>query len=298
MTQDFSAAVISFASTMCFWHWTAAFYLSLIAYEKFQTVGGETRNYDLKDAICNVLIGAMGVTLQFAVVLIVPLSIYAWAFEHARIFTIDSVITGVIIAFFLHDFVHYWIHRLGHRIGLLWAFHSVHHSSNTFNHTTAFRLFPADGRLKIMAGTVAAVLGVSPEVYLFVAVLKSTYSVWSHASYITNMSWMECIFVSPNLHKVHHARQAQYVDKNFGQVLIIWDRIFGTFQPCDEEPESGLIQRVHDNNPLTVQFWGVRQLLHKVLSAKSVPNGLLHVIMPPEWDPREGSSKYKAGISA
>lgn len=279
-------SIIAFVNGLCFWHWLASVYLGLIIFERFHTRAAGAHEYDTKDAICSIAIGAIGTVVQFTLALIIPLSIYTFVYQEWQLVTIDSTAIAIGAAFIVHDFAHYWVHRLGHRVGVFWSFHAVHHSSNAFNHTTALRLFPTDGRLKILAGLVAALCGVPPEIYLAAALLKSGYSMWTHASYIRGLAWMEWVFVTPRLHMVHHASQTEYLDRNYGQVLIIWDRIFGTFAGYEKEPISGLVHPVHDNNPFTAQLVGIRDLAAKIKLAPCWRQRFLCLSKPPEWTPR------------
>lgn len=283
MFQNTLEACVAALNGLCLWHWLSAAYLLLMLWERSLTRARDKTAYDTKDALCSVAIGIFGVISQFTISLLIPLSVYSFFFDELRFFTIENKGISIITAFFIHDFMHYWIHRLGHRIGLLWSFHAIHHSSNAFNHTTALRLFPADGRLKIMGGVLAAFLGVSPEVFLAVALLKSVYSVWTHASYVEDLGLLENVLVTPQSHRVHHARQEAYLDKNFGQVLIIWDRLFGTHQAYQGPPIAGLVSPVHDNNPITAQFVGIAQLIEKLNSTTRWQNRVLYLLKPPSW---------------
>ena len=172
---------------------------------------------------------------------------------------------------------------MGHRIGLMWAFHSIHHSSNEFNHTTAARGFYFDGQLQGIFALVAAFLGVPPVIYFATVVMKSLFGIWNHASYVGHLGWMEKVFATPRIHKVHHANQPQYIDKNYSQVLTIWDRMFGSFEQYDEPPVVGLVTQVHDNNPLTAQFAGLKQLWAKMKTADRWQDRALYFWKPPEW---------------
>ncbi|XBQ15487.1 MAG: sterol desaturase family protein [Oceanicaulis sp.] len=264
--------------------WLAGGYFSLVLGERVWAAISGAR-YDNADALCSIGLNLMNSVLGIVLAGLLPLAFYIVIYEHARIFTLDSLWLAIPLAFVIHELAYYAEHRMSHRVGLLWAFHAIHHSSNEFNHTTAARGFFLDGKLQGLFGLVAALIGVGPVVYFAVMALKSIYGVWNHASYVGHLGWMERVFATPRIHKVHHANQPRYIDKNYSQVLSVWDRIFKSFEPYDdaEPPVVGLVEPVHDNNPLTAQFAGFRQLWAKMKTADRLTDRLAYLVMPPEW---------------
>lgn len=263
--------------------WLAGSYFGLVIGERVWRFLQRDGSYNDADALCSIGLNMMNSVVAMAVSVFVPIAFYVWVFENARLFDITHVGAALVVAFLVHELSYYWDHRLGHRIGLLWAFHSIHHSSNEFNHSTAARGFYFDGLARTPFDAVAALLGVPPVAFFAVAAAKNAYGVWNHASYVGDLGWMERIFATPRNHKVHHANQPHYIDKNYGQVLIVWDRIFGSFAPCREEPVVGLVKPVHDNNPLTAQFAGLRQLWDRMKTADRWQDRLAYLWRPPEW---------------
>ncbi|MEO0881306.1 MAG: sterol desaturase family protein [Pseudomonadota bacterium] len=278
----------------------ATAYFGMIISERIFYVIRRRGEYNNGDALCSIGLNLMNSLVGMAVALAVPLALSVWVYNNARVMTIDAVWLALIIAFLCHELAYYWEHRLGHRVGLLWAFHAIHHSSNEFNHSTAARGFYLDGQLQIAGALAASCLGVPPTVYLAVAVVKSMFGIWNHASYVGDLGWLERIFATPRNHMVHHANQPKYIDKNFSQVFILWDRVFGTFEPYDETPVVGLIKPVHDNNPLTAQFAGFRQLFDRMAVADRWQDKLAYLWRPPEWSHdgvcRSDCPKYKPQI--
>ena len=282
--------------------------LILLAVGYFGMVIGERvfalikrRSYDDADALCSIGLNLMNSLIGIVVGLVLPLAVSVWIFDNARLLTIDAVWLAFTIAFICHELVYYWEHRLGHRVGLLWAFHAIHHSSNEFNHSTAARGFFFDGKLQIVGAMTTSLLGVSPAVYLSAIVVKNLFGIWNHASYVGDLGILEKILATPRNHKVHHANQPQYIDKNFSQVFIIWDRLFGTFAKYEEPPVVGLVKPVHDNNPLTAQFAGLKQLRDRMKSADRLADRLAYLWRPPEWSHdgicRSDCPKYARDIS-
>jgi sterol desaturase/sphingolipid hydroxylase (fatty acid hydroxylase superfamily) len=239
--------------------------------------------YNNLDGLCSIGLNLMNSVIRLGIGLVVPLALYVLTYTHLRVFTIDALWLALPIAFVVHELAYYWEHRMGHRVGLMWAFHSIHHSSNEFNHTTAARGFYLDGQMQGVFALVAAFIGVGPVVYFAIVVGKSLFGIWNHASYIGHLGWMEKVFATPRIHKVHHANQPQYIDKNYSQVLTIWDRLFGSFARYQEPPVVGLVMQVHDNNPLTAQFAGFKQLWAKMKTADRMVDLLAYLWRPPEW---------------
>ena len=258
-------------------------------------------SYDDADALCSIGLNLMNSLIGILIGLVMPLAVSVWIFDNARLLTIDAVWLAFIIAFICHEVAYYWEHRLGHRVGLLWAFHAIHHSSNEFNHSTAARGFFFDGKLQIVGAMTASLLGVSPAVYLSAIVVKNLFGIWNHASYVEDLGFLEKVFATPRNHKVHHANQPQYIDKNFSQVIIVWDRLFGTFAKYEEPPVVGLVKPVHDNNPLTAQFAGLKQLRDRMKSADRLADKFAYLWRPPEWSHdgicRSDCPKYTGKIS-
>jgi len=278
----------------------ASAYFGMVIAERVYYLIARRGEYNNGDALCsiglNLLNSVLGIVIGFAL----PFAASVWLYDNARLLTIDEVWLALIVAFLCHELAYYWEHRLGHRVGLFWAFHSIHHSSNEFNHSTAARGFYLDGKLQIAGALTASTLGVSPMIYLAIVVLKSAFGIWNHASYVGDLGWMEKVFATPRNHMVHHANQAKYIDKNYSQVLILWDRLFGSFQPYEERPIVGLVKPVDDNNPLTAQFAGFQQLAERMRTAQRWRDKLAYLWKPPEWSHdgicRSDCPKYNAAI--
>jgi len=285
---------------MSIWFLAGAYFGMIVAERLFYVIARRGQ-YNNGDALCSIGLNLMNSIIGLAVGFALPFAASVWLYDNARLFTIDAVWLALIVAFLCHELAYYWEHRLGHRVGLFWAFHSIHHSSNEFNHSTAARGFYLDGKLQITGAIAASLLGVSPMVYLAVVVVKSAFGIWNHASYVGDLGWMEKVFATPRNHMVHHANQPKYIDKNYSQVLILWDRLFGSFHPYEERPVVGLVKQVYDNNPLTAQFAGIRQLLERMATADRLADKLAYLYRPPEWSHdgvcRSDCPKYQALIA-
>ena len=132
--------------------------------------------------------------------------------------------------------------------------------------------------------------------------LTNAYGIWNHASYVPRLGWVDRVLMTPKMHKVHHANQPQYIDRNYSQVTLLFDRLFGSVAPIEEEPNPGLVKQVHDNNPLTAQFAGLRQLKDRMDTASRWQDKLAYLWRPPEWSHdgvcRSDCPKYSAGALA
>ena len=166
--------------------------------------------------------------------------LYAYLFEHFRIFDIESSWLTWIILFVVTDFIWYWYHRLAHEINLFWAAHIVHHQSEDFNYTTSTRITMFQAGIRGSFWAILPILGCSPEMITIFLMVHGAYPFFTHTQTIGKLGWLEYFMVTPSHHRVHHASNAEYLDKNYGDILIIWDRLFGTFAKEEAAPVYGL----------------------------------------------------------
>lgn len=278
----------------------ATVYFGSVILERLWAIHGNP-DYNNKDALASIGLNLLSSVLKMGLGVIFPIVVYVLVYDNLRLFDGVPPLLAIAIAFLVHDLSYYWEHRLGHRVGLLWAFHAIHHSSNEFNHSTAARGFFLDGLPRPLFDSVAALLGVPPVVFIAVSVAKNAFGIWNHASYVGRLGWLDRWLATPMIHKVHHANQPQYIDRNYAQVLIVWDRLFGTYAAVEEEPNPGLVKPVHDYNPVTAQFAGLRQLKDRIDTATRWQDKLAYLWRPPEWSHdgvcRSDCPKY-AGFSA
>ncbi|QTD54561.1 sterol desaturase family protein [Parasphingorhabdus cellanae] len=262
--------------------WMAGAYFGMVLAERVYHLLKGSR-YDNADALCSIGLNLLGSVIKLLFGLVLPFALYILVYENFRFFTIDNLALAALLAFVVHELSYYWDHRLGHRVGLLWAFHSIHHSSNEFNHSTSARGFVLDNVARGPLDAIAALMGVPPIIFLGVSALKNIFGIWNHASYVGDLGPAEHVLATPRNHMVHHANQPHYIDKNYSQVLILWDKLFGSFEPYQERPVVGLVRQVHDNNPLTAQFAGIKQLAERMSHAERWQYKLLYLWKPPEW---------------
>jgi sterol desaturase/sphingolipid hydroxylase (fatty acid hydroxylase superfamily) len=249
--------------------------------------------YSWKETLQNVYLTLVNAGLDFILRTAFYVSVLMWSFDH-RFFTIENVYLYWFLLFILEDFAFYIEHRVDHYCRIFWAVHVTHHSSAEFNLTTGFRSSVLQPVYRFVYFIPIALMGFHPLDIVFMYSITQTYGILVHTQYIDRMPrWFEAIFVSPSHHRVHHASNIRYLDKNMGMCLIIWDKLFGTFQ---EEVKNdpvvyGLTKPVEKSqNPFVIIFheW---QSIAKDLSKKvSFGTKLKYLFMPPGWS-HDGSSK-------
>jgi len=187
----------------------------------------------------------------------------------------------------LADLIYYLEHRFEHMHRLPWdLYHSVHHSSPQFDQSTSLRLSGFDALLTIGFLTPAVLVGFEPEMVLLSYGLVVAYQTWIHTELIKKMpSWFEFVFNTPSHHRAHHGADAKYLDANYGGILIIWDRIFGSFRAEEERPTYGLTTQIESSNPLDVQFSELRKLWRALRKDTSWRTRLRRLWAPPGWVP-------------
>ncbi len=209
-----------------------------------------------------------------------------WLWEH-RLFTVplDSI-SAFVLLFFGQEFCYYWYHRAGHRMRWFWLSHSIHHSTNALNLSAAYRLGWTAGYTGALLFFLPLVLlGFSVQVVLVCLALNLIYQFWIHATWIPKLGWFEYIFNSPSAHRVHHAANVEYLDGNYGGVLIVFDRLFGTYiaERDDIAIRYGWVEPIHTHNVLKLQVTPWVAFFKDLRAAKSVGEMGGIFIKPPGW---------------
>ena len=220
---------------------------------------------------------------------------YSWLVENLTIYQVQSSWLLYVIAFLALDFAGYWVHRLAHTVNFFWNNHIVHHSSEEFNLACALRQsISVYFRIYAFLLIPAALFGVPQQVIAVVAPLHLFAQFWYHTQHIHKMGWLEYIIVTPAHHRVHHAINPEYLDKNYGQIFIFWDRMFGTFQ--EESPSIpavyGLTRPVRTWNPIKINFMHLWLLMQDAWHTKSWKDKLRVWLMPLGWRPADVAEKY------
>ena len=200
---------------------------------------------------------------------------------------LPETVTMAFIALILTDFVYYVEHRFMHNVRLFWLAHSVHHSSPVFNTATAFRFSIFDPVISGLFHLPLVLLGINPIFIFMGEILVQAYQFWIHNEVIGKLGPFEWVLNTPSHHRVHHGSDAKYIDKNFGGIFIVWDRLFGTFEEEDELPTYGLITPINTINPVKVQFYEFFRLWRDIRTARNAGEVLRYVFKGPGWKPQE-----------
>jgi hypothetical protein len=204
-----------------------------------------------------------------------------------------------VIAFIAIDFAGYWNHRLSHHVNLFWNSHVIHHSSEEFNLACALRQSISNliGYTAILL-LPAALLGVPYQVIAVLAPLHLFGQFWYHTQHIGKLGWLEYILITPSQHRVHHAINKEYIDKNLGQIFSVWDRLFGTFQEELDEvpPRYGVLKPALTYNPLWINFQHLYNLAFDAWHAKSWIDKMRIWFMPTGWRPADVAARFERSI--
>ncbi|MEO8649736.1 MAG: sterol desaturase family protein [Acidobacteriota bacterium] len=227
------------------------FFAAMIAIEAAFDRRGRRDFYSTRDAWTNIFIGFVSVAFGALFGLVFGL-IYAFCYDIAPFkFPSDAWYSWVIL-FFVDDFAYYWFHRISHETRLFWNFHVVHHSSEHYNLSVAVRQSWFSGILHWIFYAPIMLLGFAPWMFAVMHGFNLIYQFWIHTRFVNRLGPFEWIFNTPSHHRVHHGVNNQYLDKNYAGVLIIWDRLFGTFAGEDEEPLYGIIKPIRSHNWLWI----------------------------------------------
>ncbi len=250
--------------------------------------------YASADAINSIGLGVISqVVGVFAKLL--SFGIYGWVATHWAPFTLPAdnllVWLGALLAY---DFLYYWLHRAGHEVNILWAAHVVHHQSEHYNLSTALRQTGSGVLLGWLFYLPMALLGVPLTVFVIVALVDLLYQFWVHTEQIGRLGWFDRVFCSPSNHRAHHAVNDRYLDRNYGGILIVWDRLFGTFVEEDDTdpPVYGTRAPLRSWNPLWANaevYWATtKDMWH----ARRWSDKLRVWLKPPGWRPADVAERF------
>jgi sterol desaturase/sphingolipid hydroxylase (fatty acid hydroxylase superfamily) len=249
------------------------------------------RRWDNFDAATNIVITLTTLGLNTIIGHIVPLALFAWLFENFNVFTLGENYSGWFVAFILYDLCWYIDHRIGHRVGLFWAMHQVHHSSEEYNMTVASRGFVFDiTLLPRPTFYLLPIVGVAPSQFIVIIIFSNIWGIAQHTRLINKLGWLDGFIATPSNHRVHHGCDEKYLDKNYGEVLIIWDRLFGSYQAEEDAPRYGVVHPIDTYNPVKIQVVGLQRLRHKIRETKHWRDKLQCLYRPPGWEPTQTSN--------
>ncbi len=234
----------------------------------------------------SLLSGAFVFGLEAVADFLFYLSVTYWLYAH-RIFDLGFKWYVWVLCFLLYDLMFYISHLLQHKVRLLWCFHSVHHTAEEMRLSTAVRGSVFDFIYAPPFFVWMCVLGIHPLVFIVVRTISRVWGVLEHISepLAGHMPLLNKIFITPDVHRVHHGKNTQYIDKNYAEVLSIWDRLFGTYVEYEEKPVYGILKPVDANSFFDIQFAGFKSLIADLRDTKGRKNRIMVIFMPPGWRP-------------
>ncbi len=213
--------------------------------------------------------------------------VFTLIYQHWALFKIPQNWITWILLFLLTDLVWYWYHRFGHKVNLFWSAHVVHHQSGDFNYTTSVRITVFQALARGLFWCILPLAGFSPFMITVLLMIHGAYPFFTHTQLVGKLGWLEKFLVTPSHHRVHHSSNAAYLDKNFGDMLIIWDKIFGTFTEETEIPVYGLTKPQNSHSFLWQHFHFYLELLVSIQRAKGIgPKFKVIFGKPDDLDPR------------
>ena len=260
--------------------------LVLIAFEAIFSARKNLGYYKNGDTL-----GSLGLIIgNIAVKLLTQASVFGfqlWLFSY-KIIDVSALMPiwaqAILVAIAI-DLVFYWYHRASHRVRFLWAIHMNHHSSEEMNFVVAFRQAWFGPLSKVPFFAVLPLVGFDPTLIVVVGVFNTLWGVWGHTRIIGKLGPLEGIMNTPSAHRVHHGSNPEYIDKNYGNLFMIWDRMFGTYQAEKAPVVYGITDNVKTNNPVTITLLYWRTILRDIGKAQGLKDKIRCFTAPPDWQP-------------
>lgn len=267
----------------------------LIGVELIYTYFKKLHYYRLNDAISNI---SQGIGQQLSGIFMKTALFfgYFYIYTHWKIWEVPVTWWSWIILFIGVDFFYYWFHRASHEINALWAAHIVHHQSEEYNLTVALRQSWFQGWFSWIFYLPLAVIGFEPIMFLTMTAFNTLYQFWIHTKAIKTMGFLEYVINTPSHHRVHHGTNPKYIDRNHGGTLIIWDRLFGTFQQEEEEVQYGITKPLNSWNPFWANFHHWADMINMARKTPNLHNKIKIFFQAPGWVPSDyqGDREYSA----
>jgi sterol desaturase/sphingolipid hydroxylase (fatty acid hydroxylase superfamily) len=284
MWDLFKPILVDFQNPVIF---AIPFFLLLIGIEVYLNYKERKNNYILKDSLASISMG-LGSIVSDIIAKSIAFIGFVWLFEHYGFFKeqLSWTVLGWVLLFFLDDFTFYWHHRLSHEFRILWAAHVNHHSSEQYNLSTALRQSWTEILYKYIFFLWLPFLGFHPMMVLTQISINLIFQFWVHTKLIKKLPpFIEFLFNTPSHHRVHHASNVRYLDRNHAGTLIIWDRIFGTFaEEKDDEPVVyGITTNIDTYNPLKIATHEYASLWRDIREAPRFSDKLKYIFYAPGW---------------
>jgi len=274
-------------------HFAIPFFIISMLLELYVTTKENIKTYETKDAFSSIAMGIGNVLLGFLSKGLVLVALF-YVYENFRFFTLPVTWWSFVLIFFADDLSYYLFHRVSHECRLFWASHVVHHSSQHYNLSTALRQTWSGGFYSFIFWLWLPLLGFHPAMIMLQMSISLLYQFWIHTEAIDKMpKWFEAVMNTPSHHRVHHGSNPLYLDRNHAGILIIWDKMFGTFQPelKEEKVVYGLVKNIDTYNPVKIAFIEWIHLFKDAFSGKkSLKDRLHYFTKPPGWT-HDGTGK-------
>lgn len=240
--------------------------------------------YRLPDSIANL---SCGITSQLSGLFlkIFAIGAYQFLFEHFAFFTLERTWFYWLMLFLLADMAYYWAHRMSHEINLFWGGHVVHHQSEEYNLSVALRQSSLQVVWTFAFSLPLAFIGFNTFDFALMSAFITLYQFWIHTETINKMGWFEYIFNTPSHHRVHHGRDPKYIDKNHAGTLIIWDKLFGTFQEEEERPTYGITKPLNSWNPIWANISHYIEMSKDIKQIPKWSDRIKYLFKKPGWLP-------------
>ncbi|MEO9484683.1 MAG: sterol desaturase family protein [Ekhidna sp.] len=263
-------------------------YFFLIGLELVYQLVKQTKIYRANDAVTNISCGIFSQVTN-AIWGAISVGMYQFVYQHWSIAQIPNNWWSYLVLFVLVDLCYYWFHRASHEINFLWnTAHVVHHQSEDYNLSVALRQSSFGGVFSMVFYLPLALLGFNAYAFLAVKGINLIYQFWIHTEAINKLpKWFEYVFNTPSHHRVHHGRNPKYIDKNHAGTLMIWDRMFGTFQAEEEKPTYGVTKPTNTWNPVWANVLPIVDMTHQLKTTSGFLNKLKILFYKPGWQPDE-----------
>ncbi|HKT92597.1 MAG TPA: sterol desaturase family protein [Paraburkholderia sp.] len=245
----------------------------------------DSARYAWPDTLCNAALALMHQGAD-KLAWLVAIPVYAYVYRHFRLVSWQPGLVAWFALFIAQDLLYYVFHRASHRVRWLWAAHVVHHSSERLNLSTAFRqslMYPVAGMWVFWIPL--AMLGFTPEQIVAIVLVNLAFQFFVHTQAIGRLGWLEYVFNTPSMHRVHHARNARYIDRNYAGVLAIWDRMFGSYvdEDAHDAPDYGIVKPLESCNPLKATFHEWLAMARDFARMPDWRSRLAALFAPPDW---------------
>ncbi len=268
--------------------WLTVIGVVAVMIESFFSTRENLGLYQFKDSFNNAAIGTLNYLLDLSVKGFVFFMLL-WFHKFALV-PIGYSVASWVAVIILQDFAYYWLHRVDHHVRFFWAVHVNHHSSTHFNFTTAIRSSLLQPLYRFVYYIPLALIGFHPVQIMIAFTICNMWGFFIHTEAIGKLGWLDSVFATPSNHRVHHASNPKYLDKNLGMFLIIWDRMFGTYQKEEEPVVYGLTKNIDNDNLNTIIFHEWKSIREDITQPISWKHKLMYLFGQPGWS-HDGSRK-------